>query len=64
MLSLLWCRFDPWPRDLDLPQAWPENFKKMVMIKYFQTHGGNRTAEVSTSVLSHVPPDCPHATTT
>ena len=27
---LLWCRFDPWPRNFHMPQAWPKNKK----IKY------------------------------
>ena len=28
--SLLWCRFDPWPRNLSMPQVQPKKKKKLV----------------------------------
>ena len=26
--SLLWCRFDPWPRDFHMPWTWPKQNKR------------------------------------
>ena len=29
-LSLLWCGFDPWPRNFYMPRVWPKKKKKKV----------------------------------
>ena len=33
---LLWCRFDSWPRNFHMPQAWPK--KKGVYLEMFLKH--------------------------
>ena len=35
-LSLLWCRFDPWPGNFCMPQVWPK--KKKVKFPEFENH--------------------------
>ena len=30
--SLLWCRVDPWPKNLHMPRAWPKKKKKMALL--------------------------------
>ena len=32
-LSLLWCKFDPWPRNFHMLQGWPKRKKEREKIK-------------------------------
>ena len=35
VLSVLWCSFNPWPRNFRMPWAWPKILKMQVRLNMF-----------------------------